>query len=337
MGPLLTAGITAGTSLIGGLFGKKNAEKAANQQFQYQSVLNNVAAAHQREFLHTQNREISALNDRVDRYNADILANHSFNESEDTFLSSGSIDFGRLVKDAEAAGFNPLTVLRSGGLAGYSTTNTLSTSRSKVARDTMTYFSPGETPMAPAPGNAPVVQATNPIGDALNAGVNAYLSHDKHAEERRRLEFGLAQAQLDNLNSDTAMNRRRLAIPTYTHPGTRQTRGGFAGQIAADRNGGLGAIATPKVGEVTVTNPHNNAIVDPTARDAQAYEDRYGEIAADLWGLATLAKDAWYNHSTNKASPSPVTKAGNAVMDYTDAAAAYLKQSYNNLIASWAQ
>lgn len=35
----------------------------------------------------------------------------------------GAIDFDRLIADSEAAGFNPLTVLRAGGAAGYQVTN----------------------------------------------------------------------------------------------------------------------------------------------------------------------------------------------------------------------
>lgn len=377
---LVSAGISAGASLLGGLFGDRAKKKAASQQYLYQASLDNGAAAHQREFQNTQNNAVRELNHAVRDYNRDVLDNHSTtdrtttttsddqvshtgtNRQRDTTSTTGSIDFKRLVNDAEAAGFNPLTVLRAGGLAGYQTSNTLFTSDSindftgrttsrntvhetgKVARDTMTYFGFGEIPQAHQPGAAPVVQASNPIGDAINAGLTAYNNYDPHAERRRALEFGLAQAQLDNLQSDTNLNKYRLNPPSYTGRPQVGTSGGFQGAQKAPQSV-LGRPVTPEVGKTEQTNPYlGGAHTDPTINNVATFAERYGEpgeyVAFPFVFTADIAHNL--NRVTNnsglkagQAIKNAANTGGNYVMDATDGALDYLKRLYAAQAAAW--
>ena len=94
-----------------------------------------------------------------------------------TQTQTGSIDLKRLVADAEAAGFNPLTIVRAGGLAGYAST---------------TFATSGG-------GNSPFGAALQTFG----SGVAAW-QYDPYSQQRQAMEFKLAQAQLDNLNASTA-------------------------------------------------------------------------------------------------------------------------------------
>jgi len=82
------------------------------------------------------------------------------------------VDYKRMVRDAEAAGFNPLTALRNGGAAG---------------------FSISTTPAAPLSAR---------LADGLSAGVSNFLANfDPMADDKREAEFQLVQAQIRNLNA----------------------------------------------------------------------------------------------------------------------------------------
>lgn len=313
-----------------------NRQKALNDQSRdNQLILNADAYNRQQALMAAANQEVHLLNDRVDAYNRDILDNHSTsvtttdstaNSSYENYsTSAGAIDFGRMVRDAEAAGFNPLTVLRAGGLAGYATTvgktwgstaeSSSSTVSHKAARETMGYFAPSSTPQGPGAGQAAWAQAAhgavtggqvnhpgqaqqatleNPWMNAVNAGINAWNNHDPGKAARQQLEMGLTRAQIDNLTSDTALNGRSgWNVPTYTGNSTVASSGGVRGAI----NSALGGVATPTPGEVKVTNPWPHGVVNPTLRDAAAHEDRYGEVVGSVMGVVNFLGDAYHRQT----------------------------------------
>lgn len=160
------------------------------------------------------------------------------------------VDYGRMVKDAEAAGFNPLTALRNGGSAGF-----------------------GVQSMPSMTGN-------NIWGDTAAAAFNAWNNYDPHAQKRESLSDSLMQAQLANIQADTAlkMNPRSL-VPkknSFNVPvklAAQTTKG--IGLAAAPA--GLGSPTIPEAGDVAVTNPFQTMKVDAKVRDAQNFEDRYGD------------------------------------------------------------
>lgn len=93
--------------------------------------------------------------------------------------TKSSIDLIKLRTDAEAAGFNPLTIIRGGGLAGYGVSTTS------------------------APADYRVSNAFSIVGQGL-----ANFSFDPYADKRRELEFALAEAQLRNY----AMQEKRMTF-----------------------------------------------------------------------------------------------------------------------------
>lgn len=83
------------------------------------------------------------------------------------------VDYKRMVRDAEAAGFNPLTALRNGGSAGFGVSQ------------------------SPAMGGSPFGNALQTFGSAI-----ANTDFSGQAQQRERLEIALMQKQLEAANTD---------------------------------------------------------------------------------------------------------------------------------------
>ena len=177
--------------------------------------------------------------------------------------TTSHVDYQRMVREAEAAGFNPLTALRNGGAAG---------------------FSVSTTPGAPLSAR---------LADGVAGATQSFLANfDPFADQKRELEFSLVQAQINNLNASTSA----FTSQSFNVPG----RG--AGQIEQRPSGQaaqLGLPQAPEAGDVTVTNPWQTAVVNPNVRDAEAFEARYGdsEIAQMLYGAYVGVSDYWSNHT----------------------------------------
>jgi len=358
---MLAAVASAGASLIGGLLDKKSNEKAANTAFRYQIDLNNQAMYTQQILTGEQNKQVANLNhavnlfnEKIDATNADILKNHSTSKSTQTdtvdTASYGGIDFGKLVKDAEAAGFNPLTVLRAGGAAGYSystgSTRSTSTLEQTAARDLlghMTYFAPPQPGQANHPGTAPVAAASNAWSNAMQTGLNVWQqgNADRLAQARLDLEGKVAQAQIVNLGSETALNnantKYRLSIPSWTGSSTRTSTGGFGGAIRSavtGTSGKLGAPSVPDVGKTEITNPFpygSGMTVNGSLKNAEAYEDRWGDVAASIIGAGNLIVDV----GGNLVERFPKSATGKTVNAATEAAKPYFQQAYDAMVAAW--
>lgn len=343
---LMGAMVTGGLNLLGGLFGAGSQKRAANQQMQLQDRLNENDARRQLGLLQSQNYETWRTNQDIKEYNRDVLDNHSENtldrREHSITNSTGSIDFKRLVADAEAAGFNPVTVLRAGGLAGYSTQNTQFYSdiseRSKVARDIMTYLAPPDVPHMGYNGQVQTINPGNPIGDAINAGMNYFMNYDPTKQQRRELEMGLTRAQIENLNSETRRNML-MQVPSYTG-GNRGTSGGFSGIVNSIFGGGTPGTpqATPhdKVGDRIVTNPYpvgSGLEPNKTFIDASAWQERLGEgeLAETLVFLLNAGADASHNLSRLAGAPPVLRPAGDAGKNV----GSWLSSQYNTLLDSW--
>lgn len=189
------------------------------------------------------------------------------------------VDYVRMVKDAEAAGFNPLTALRNGGAAGFSVSTT------------------SGTPLSTR------------IANGVSNGVQSFLTNfNPFQDQQREAEFNLVQAQLANLNADTLLKQRTGlgSVPSYT-----------AGSFERDVSQGIkrnqsfksvtdvlpvsaGVSQTPTVERPTVTNPFPTSWgieVNPNVPDASAWEERFGdsEIFSTLYGLGIGLSDMGYN------------------------------------------
>lgn len=179
------------------------------------------------------------------------------------------VDYKRMVRDAERAGFNPLTALRNGGAAG---------------------FSISTTPAAPLSAR---------LADGVASGVNAFLQHfDPHADSMREKQYALIDAQVRNL--DATSGAIYPAMPggfhsPGTYGGTFEGRpSGNAGQLSAS----AGFPQTPTVEAPTLTNPYgvnSGLTIAPHMPDAAAAEERYGDILSNVFGVANLYEDIYGN------------------------------------------
>lgn len=117
------------------------------------------------------------------------------------------VDYEKLRANAEAAGFNPLTALRSGGSAGFTKTHTpvLSMAAVEAAR----YSEP------------------DPWVGALQSGIQAAFDYDPLNQERAKLETDIMRAQLARLNMTNEQYTRlgnqpsALGQATIPAPGDR--------------------------------------------------------------------------------------------------------------------
>jgi hypothetical protein len=169
-----------------------------------------------------------------------------------------------MVRDAEAAGFNPLTAIRNGGSAGFTATST------------------------------PGLSSGEFLADALKGVGQIVSSYDPMAKATADLEYRIKQETLRNLQADTAQRLKASigGVPVSTAKST------VTGGPALARS--AGASVTPKVQQPGVTNPFPTAsglVVDPGVPDAEAYESRYGdsEVGSMLAGLFVAGRDLYAN------------------------------------------
>lgn len=221
-------------------------------------------------------------------------------ERKTTTTQVNRVDYARMVRDAEAAGFNPLTALRNGGAAGFSIGTTTST-----------------TPPTPLSAR---------IADGVAGGVQSFLANfDPFQDQKREMEFKLVEAQLANLQADTRLkganlNRVRFGdVPSYAAGPMQRRMGagvkqGQSFKSAADAlPANAGASRTPTVETPTLTNPWPTSWgveIDPNVPDAAAAEERWGDVGGALYGLGVMANDGY---RAFKASP-----VGQAMWNYMD-------------------
>lgn len=116
--------------------------------------------------------------------------------------------YKRLVKDASAAGFNPLTALRNGGGAGY------------------------------ASSSAPILSSggPDPMQTALSQVGNYIANFDPHADTAREKSYALLDAQIRNLNASSG-----AIFPAM--PGGFHSPGTYGGTFEGRPSGRAGALS----------------------------------------------------------------------------------------------
>lgn len=180
--------------------------------------------------------------------------------------TTSRIDLKQIIKDSEASGFNPTTVLRSVG-GGFSTTTT----SGGVSR----------------PG---LFQS---IGSGLAAGVQAAFDYNPLDEQRAQVEYGIQKAQLRRINQSPnyypGLGDGGVATGSRyqtTIPKTNVTKQTLANGL------------NPFAGETMVTNPYpvgSRWQVNPDFKDAEMSETRYGDIIQEIAGVGNLVVDTAHN------------------------------------------
>lgn len=172
--------------------------------------------------------------------------------SNQKVTTTSEVDYQKLVSSAEAAGINPLTALRNGGSAGFSTQTT-----------------------------HPALSSVSAVGEGLQAlggGLAAY-QQDWQAQQRAATEYQLMQAQIANLQADTqrAWESQSFNVPTAQGASSVKTDGGWT------------------VGEPAPVVPIRAAGVSTVPNvgwsNAQDFEDRYGDVAGSVYGVASFGAD----------------------------------------------
>ena len=122
------------------------------------------------------------------------------------------------------------------------------------------------------------------IGEALGEIGNTIANFDPFEDKLREVQYRTMQAQLEGLQLDNSAARTRM----FDVPAVSGRRVVGSGPVLGQRSAGaLGQPGVPEVGELTVTNPWRDHVVDPNVMDAAAFEQRYGdsEMAQMGYGL----------------------------------------------------
>lgn len=198
--------VSGGISLLGGLFssmGQKSRDKK------------NAEAA----------RKANEANEaRVTKMNADVRRRAERAASVPIVTNqqtAGSVDVKGMMAGAEAAGFNPITWLRNGGMQAYARTTSSSQVYNSQLMDAAlagsTIFQESAPPLSTAQTTGEV------IGNALNTGASAWVN-EASQERQNQFQMGLLQMQLDGQNKPGAYSGRRSGyVPTAFLGGSHTT------------------------------------------------------------------------------------------------------------------
>lgn len=333
MGPLLGAALSFGSSFLSGLFGQSGAKKRANEEKRAIDEANRI----------NQGRA-DAMNATI-RARADRAAKIPI-----TTMQTGNTNMSMMVSDSVRNGFNPLTVLRAGGLGLYANTKTTVTGSTMMdaalAGQHISTFQPliSQT-QVPTTGEV--------LGSAINSGVGTY-QQMMSTQQAQQFQTDLVQMQLAGANANSANNhlfQRSFYTPSaQTSGGSIKVGGGElrSGSTKApswwDAMDPSSWLDNVKLGK-GFANPgdkkdpqialakHNYMGLeiwhDRTTSDGSVVADRYGEseLAETATFAATALADAMHNVRDNAAfagikySPALMTMApsfgaGRLIVDY---------------------
>jgi len=283
--------LTAGLGLVGGAMQQSAADSRAEKQYQ-----NDMEAARLQRQWQLEDR------DEARTYSRQVL--------------------GQLVTDAEAAGFNPLSVLRNGGASNYN----------------------AAAGFAPLSRQAPVKQeAGDYMGAAVaNAGqsVGDFLKDfDPFRDNKREQESRLIESQIASLNASTLSGvkhgRGNFASGDFdVNPRRKVAALSGASRSTAGKNApGEGTIVggdDPKVSSMGWNDKKSGWFHAPWMPDADTVENIYGdsEVLSMAYGLGKLAIDGAYSGYKNFVR-GPLDNAAKTKVD-----AKYRKEYFDNIRSS---
>ncbi|RVC62293.1 hypothetical protein EN759_27875 [Mesorhizobium sp. M00.F.Ca.ET.038.03.1.1] len=217
--------------------------------------------------------------------------------------TTSHVDYARMVRDSEAAGFNPLTAIRNGGSAGFTSTTTpgnpVGGALSRVG-DWLTNFNPFE--------DAERSQRSRLL-DAQIANLNAETGNLLHTVPSRH---GPIASGAGVRNAPASLSRGWENGPPVTvlgqltgNPIYGPSAGSMPGGGATSKgNAALSSYTPPPLKDGKLSNTpwldsFTNGWVrhDPTTPDMAGFEDAYGdsEIGSTIAGGISLGRDLLYN------------------------------------------
>lgn len=179
---------------------------------------------------------------------------------------TNSVDYEALVRNAEKAGFNPLTALRNGGAAGHMITD-------------------------------PALSSSSFIADALSQGVNAAFGYkqDQRDEEREKIQLELMRGELreQQAREDAFKNYGFTppSVTTYTGRHDAISQNGASGVRPA-----LVGRLVPNVTDTRVAGA--DVLANPEWSDAEEIETRYGDALSWGYGVGVAGADFQHNNPT---------------------------------------
>lgn len=219
-------------------------------------------------------------------------------------VTTPTLNLGGLVKDAEAHGFHPQTILNAGGLASYTSTSVTGT---------------GAMAAAEARGNVPSFGSV--LSGALGSTIDS-LAGSMFSGLSGGTGFGknfFPNAPMPDMGMSAALGWSAPSAPRIAAGGG--LRGGYTNS-GSSSYGGTGALGRgqpmlPEVVRPETQNPWKRFNIDYTSPGAAAFEERYGdsELYSMLGGVLTTADDFWYN-VTGMTSDDRYKKMGQPISKY---------------------
>lgn len=205
------------------------------------------------------------------------LVSGLFGSNNNAQTTTSYVDYVRLRNEAEKAGFNPLTALRNGGSAGFSTMTTT--------------------------GGA--LSSKDFFAEALGKGVETYFNRDQIAADKERdmLERALMREELRVMQQQGKAVTSRMGFG-YEIPQANNYTGIDRAGSAPDL--GSGVSGRPSNGLVVGGLPVTN---NDAWSSAQAFEDRYGDVLGSVYGVGVLGADIAATARTNRDALAATGKA----------------------------
>ena len=287
---MLQALALAGLSAAGSFMSSKGAGAAAAKQGRLQMMEDYRNQARNDQLL-------SLVNEQRTGLGRELLG---IQETHDVEAESGSwVDVDGMMAAAERAGFNPVTFLNAGGMAAYTQgwTRNRTTLTGQNASDAFKMMLPEYALSSPSqvPAQSNNLQA---FGGALSAGASAFgtqLRADQSYDVQMARLMASGAMQGMGLSQGGANGLSRVV----SYGGNSGLAAGYATPAQGlSQNATLSDLPYPtkwKQGDVDVTNPWSRLFIDSTAPDAEMGEQRYGDIAQELFGAANFVQDAIRN------------------------------------------
>lgn len=194
-----------------------------------------------------------------------------------------TVDYVKMAQNAEAAGFNPLTALRNGGSAGF----------------TSTVHHPGLSALGAGIANA---------GASFGAALDQRL--DPIQQKRNKVESALLDYQLGTIQNNGKSPMMFGDVPTKTGQALRIShRPEMSNRKAPgtfdDARFGKQIVPgdAPTVSSMGWTK--NGWHENPNVPDAGVAEQVYGEVLGSVYGVGKLAADAWQTWKVEGGKKNP--------------------------------
>lgn len=298
MGPLLGAALSFGSSFLSGLFGQSGAKKRAAEEKAAIDEANRVNQG------------------RADWMNK-VIRVRAERASKIPIVTTNRANLTTMVQDAVKNGFNPLTVLRAGGLGNYTTTAVSGSTNmdAALAGQHIATFQPliSQT-QVPTTGEV--------LGGAINSGVGTF-QQMMSTQQAQQFQADLVQMQIQGANMRSASNHlfnRSFYTPSSQTSGNTVRLGGgeLSERVESDVLGRLfspallGGSKADKALPMSTKDPEYWTFMgmkiyhDPYTTGASNLEDRYGDDISTVTGPLVGGADLIYNARFNPAFSSAV-------------------------------